>query len=219
MKRPAVLVPGRPVRIKFGSVTVTLYSEKNCVRKVVYHQYAVVYYEGGQRRRRRFSDYTDAYQEAQFVAEKVAAGETEILQLGPADRAVYLEALRQVQPVGVPLSLAATVYAAAVQRLPAGTTLKEAVEFFRRRNPTTLERRTVTQVVEELIAAKRNANLSDVHVRDLESRLRRFATAFQIDMGMITGSQLQEWLDRQAVSGRTKHNKVDPDRWTTFGRS
>jgi len=48
-----------------------------------------------------------------------------------------------------------------VKHLPDGATLKEAVDFFRRRNPATLEKRTVRQVVDEMQAAKRAAKLSD----------------------------------------------------------
>lgn len=80
------------------------------------------------------------------------------------------------------------------------------MNFFRRRNPATLERRTVRQVVDEMMAAKRMANLSKVHLKDLECRLNRFANAFQMNISGVSGSLIQTWIDAMSGSGRTKLN-------------
>jgi integrase len=85
-------------------------------------------------------------------------------------------------------------------------TLKEAMDFFTRRNPALLQKRTVRQAVDEMLAAKRAAKLSDVHLKDLECRLNRFADAFQLNIGGVAGTMLQTWLDGMKGSGRTKRN-------------
>jgi integrase len=104
------------------------------------------------------------------------------------------------------LNLAVLEYVSAVKHLPNGATLKEAVDFFRRRNPAALEKRTVRQVVEEMLAAKLAAKLSDAHLKDLDSRLTRFADVFQLNIAGVSGTMLQTWLDGMKVSGRTKRN-------------
>ncbi len=67
-------------------------------------------------------------------------------------------------------------------------------------------KRTVREVVDERVVAKREAKLSDVHIKDLESRLGRFANGFQLNIGGVSGQMLQAWLDGMDASGRTKRN-------------
>lgn len=57
-----------------------------------------------------------------------------------------------------------------------------------------------------MLAAKRAANLSTVHLKDLDYRLKRLAGAFQMNIGCVSGPMLQEWLDDMKASGRTKRN-------------
>jgi hypothetical protein len=78
------------------------------------------------------------------------------------------------------------------------------VDLFKKRNPASLEKRTVRQVADEMLAAKRAANLSAVHLKDLDSRLNRIAGVFQMNIGGVSGIMLQTWLDNMEGSGRTK---------------
>ena len=106
----------------------------------------------------------------------------------------------------MPLNVATLEYVSAVKGLPEGATLKEAVDYFRKRNPASLVKRTVREVVDEMVASKRAAKLSQVHIKDLESRLGRFANDFQLNIGGVSGQMLQAWLDGMDASGRTKRN-------------
>ena len=195
-----------PIQVKRGSVTVKIYTEVNCVNGVPYQQFTVVYYDGTQRKKKKFAALEDAKREAKLTAAKLANGENQILRLTSTDRAIYLEAVSQLKPFDRPLNLAIQEYTAAIKLLPDATTLKEAVDFFRRRNPTTLEKRTVRQVADEMLAAKRAANLSQVHLKDLECRLNRFADALQMNISGVSGTMIQAWLDALKGSGRTKVN-------------
>jgi hypothetical protein len=165
----------KPFEIKRGSVKVKVYRGTNRVAGRVYPQFTLVYYDGSQRRKKRFADLKEAKQEAALVASKLASGENEVLSLTPADRALYVQSIGLLRPLSIPLNVAVLEYTSALNSLPAGATFKEAVDFFRRRNPAVLERRSVQQVVDEMLIAKRSANLSAVHIKDLESRLGRFA--------------------------------------------
>jgi len=81
----------------------------------------------------------EARREGELVAAKLANGENDVLRLTSTDRAVYMQAAAHLRPLEVPLNVAALEYVSAVKSLPDGATLKEAVDFFRRRNPASLE--------------------------------------------------------------------------------
>jgi hypothetical protein len=148
----------------------------------------------------------EAKREAALHATKLANGENEVLRLTSTDRSIYVQALEQLRPLNVPLNVAVLEYKSALKSLPDGATLKEAVDFFRRRNPATVQKRTVRQVADEMLAAKRAANLSPVHLKDLECRLNRFADALQMNIGGVSGTMIQTWIDAMKGSGRTKLN-------------
>jgi len=206
MKANAAPALKRPLEIKRGNVTVKIYAGKNRVNGTVYPQFTLTYYDGAKRVKKRFADLAEARREADFTATKLASGENEALRLTSADRAIYMQAIGQLRPLNVPLNLAVLEYVSALKHLPAGATIKEAVDFFRRRNPAALEKRTVRQVVDEMLAAKRAAKLSEVHLKDLHSRLNRFAGVFQLNIAGVSGTMLQTWLDGMKASGRTKRN-------------
>jgi len=206
MKTNTAPVLKRPVEIKRGNVTVKIYAGKNRVNGTVYPQFTLTYYDGAQRKKKRFADLAEAKREAEFTADKLASGENEVLRLTSSDRTSYVQAVGQLRPLNMPLHLAILEYVSAVKHLPDGATLKEAVDFFRRRNPAALQKRTVRQVVDEMLAAKRAAKLSEVHLKDLHSRLNRFAEAFQLNIGGVSGTILQTWLDGMKASGRSKRN-------------
>lgn len=198
--------PKKPLRIKRGNVTVKIYTGKNLVNGISYERFFVVYYDGAKRKKLTLSSLAEAKREAALHATKLANGENEVLRLTSTDRTIYVQAVQQLRPLNVPLNVAVLEYTSALKNLPDGATLKEAVDFFRRRNPATVQKRTVRQVADEMLAAKRAANLSPVHVKDLECRLNRFADALQMNIGGVSGTMIQTWLDAMKGSGRTKLN-------------
>ena len=206
MKAKLASVPRKPVEIKRGNVTVKIYSGANRVADKVYPQFTLVYYDGSQRKKVRFADLGEAKREAELVATKLANRENEVLRLTSTDRAVYVQAVTLLRPLDVPLNVAVLEYVSTLKGLPEGATLKEVVDFFKKRNPARLEKRTVQQVVDEMLATKRAAKLSEVHLKDLKSRLDRFAEDFKMPIGGVSSSMLQTWLDGMEVSGRTKQN-------------
>jgi integrase len=206
MKAKLASVPRKPVEIKRGNVTVKIYSGANRVADKVYPQFTLVYYDGSQRKKVRFADLGEAKREAELVATKLANRENEVLRLTSTDRAVYVQAVALLRPLDVPLNVAVLEYVSTLKGLPEGATLKEVVDFFKKRNPASLEKRTVQQVVDEMLATKRAAKLSEVHLKDLRSRLDRFAEDFKMPIGGVSSSMLQTWLDGMEVSGRTKQN-------------
>jgi integrase len=208
MKAKSFPSAGKPFAIKSGNVTVKIYSGKNRVNGTHYQQFTLAYYNGARRVKKRFSDFQEAKREGELAADKLASGEGQVLRLSSLDRANYLQALDTLRPLGRPLNLAVSEYADVMGLLPAGTSLRQAVTDFKRRNNTVRESRTVPQLVAEYIAAKEKANKSDAHLRDLRLRLTRFGKVFQMPVAQVTGKMLQTWLDGLTVSNRTKLNEI-----------
>jgi integrase len=171
------------------------------------HTYFIVeYILKGRRKQVWRSDLGAAKDVARDACIAIGNGGAATLELSDRERLAYLRAKEILAALGVPLDVAASDYAAAIKALPPGTTLKEAVDFFRTRNPAALEKRTVSQVADEMLAVKQAAKLSDAHLKDLESRLNRISDDFQMNIAAVSGVMIQTWLDKLAVKGRTKQN-------------
>jgi integrase len=206
MKVKSTNVSKRPIEVRNGSSTVKIYAGKNRVQGGSYTQYTLVHYLGGKRVKRKFADLKEARREAELVAAKLAKGENDVLRLTAADRLIYVHAQEDLRPLNRPLNVAVSEYVNAVKRLPQGVNLGEAVDFFLRRNPVALPRKSVREVLDEMIDTKTKAGRGAVHLKDLQSRLGRFAEAFQMDIGKVTGSMIERHLENLNLSGRTKRN-------------
>jgi integrase len=211
---PSLLPEQEPLEIKRGNVTVKVYRGTNRVKDKAtgafkdYPQFTLVYYSGSERIKKRFADLDDATREAELTATKLATGENEVLKLTSVDRSSYIQACGLLKPLEISLYRAVDEYVQAAKRLPQGTSLKEAVDFFVRRNHASLPKRTVKEVVEEMVAAKTEAGRSDLHVDDIESRLGRFAKAFEMPIAQVTGDMIQKHIYGLELAGRTRRNHL-----------
>jgi integrase len=195
-------------------ITVTELGVSAKIRKITkikrgsrYPSFVVDYVCLGRRKQVWRSKLADARKAAHEACRKISNGDHLVLELKNSDRLTYLRATQLLAPIGVELDVAARDYVSAVKDLPDGATLKDAVDCIRHHNGVKLEKRTVRQVVSEMLAVKRTANLSEVHLADLKSRLNRFAEDFnKADIGDVKGKLIQAWLDAMNRSGRTKQN-------------
>ena len=198
----------KPCEIKRGNVTVKIYTANNRVGGTDYPQYTLVYYSGKQRLRKNFGDFGEAKREGELVALKLANGENEVLKLSSLDRNLYLQSCALLKPLNLPLNVATHEYVNAVKRLPVGTTLHQAVDFFLNRNPANMPQRTVREVVDELVEIKTKAGRGEVHLKDLTGRLGKFANGFQMNISQVTGLMIEKYLTGLEVTGRTKINHL-----------
>jgi integrase len=202
MKR---LQPAKPVKVKCGSVTVKIYSRQRPTikgeRRTVFE---VADYTSGTRRFRGFSDAGEAKREAEKIARQLSTGETTAASLRNTDAASYGRAIELLRPVGIPLEVAAGNYAKAFEVL-GGDSIVEAAVFYARHRADKITPRRVADVVAELIASKEGRK-SARYVSDLRARLNRFAADFAVDIGTITGPDVQGWLDRLKLAPRTAKN-------------
>jgi len=209
----SVPTKGKPVTVVRGSCRVKIYVSTTTAKGHTYDQFAVVYHElSGKRVKRNCGDWVTARKLAEDTATQLANGQVEAVKLTNADRANYLQALDLLKPYGVSLNIAVAQYAEALAKLPPGTSLIEAVADFARRNQSAAPTKTVSEVVAEFIADRREHGCSDVHLRDLEDRLERFAGAFQAPISQVTRAMLREYLmnltdaKKVALKKRTRRN-------------
>ena len=230
-KKPAEF----PKRLKEGNAEVTIYKQANPSRRLnsdtgqweatgkVFDEFVLAYYQGVRQVtdektgrvktlpklvRQKFCDAAKAEREARFVLTKLANGESEALKLTGLDRVAYVHAmqkLRECRP-DADLNSAVSDYAAAVKRLPATTTLQECVNFYLSRHPAGLPRKTVREVLGEMLDVKTHAGVSEPYAKELRLRLGHFADAFAVPISTVSGKQIQDWLANRRVSGRTQNN-------------
>jgi integrase len=190
-----------PVVVKRGNVRVKIYAtpSNGC------DAFTVAYYFGGKRVRKTFADLGKAELEAETVANRICAGELNVLTLTSEDRTAYVRAVEMLKPSGTPLEIAVMQFVETTKLLD-GASMLEAAKFYLRHHPRHLPTRAVSEVVEEMVAAKQTEGLSECHVRDLRSRLRQFAAAFPSPIAMVLGPEMQAHIAGLKVSGRSKNN-------------
>jgi hypothetical protein len=195
-----------PVVITHNGVVAKIHRSFQIQKGKKYDDFLVVYYKGPERKRIRRATLDAARTAAKNACNSISVGEHLTFELKNGEQVMYQRAVESLAPLGIKLDLASHEYVNAVKRLPSGTTLQDVVDFFCRRNTSVQEKRTVKQAVDEMLEVKHGANLSDAHIKDLESRLGAFAEAFQMQIGDVSGALLQTWIDSLKVSGRTKQN-------------
>jgi integrase len=190
-----------PIEIKRKNVIVKIYRVSN----KGYDEFRVIWYDAeGKRKMRSFSDYVEAEDEASKVGASFATGNADTLLLSRDEAAKYTRALEHLKTSGVSLDAAATQFADAY-RLLEGRPLIEAVRYYAKKHPKELPRKTVAEVVEELIRAKTEDGASYHYLNDLK-KLRIFARAFSCQLASVAGTQIDDWLRTMKVAGRTRNN-------------
>ena len=188
--------------VKVGDTVVKIYHWRS---KSGYDQFKVAYHAHGKRRRETFGSLAKAKARANEIAVQIERGERDVLQLTSADRAGYVAALNLLQPIGIPLHAAIEEYVAARAYLAGGESLLSAVKEHTRRHRHVAEKR-VGDVVEEFLATKKRDGASQRYLKSLRCDLRRFAAAFQTNIGTVTSGLIVEWLKSLNVGPRARNN-------------
>ena len=195
--------PTEPIVVKAGSAVVKIYPILNRGRRL----YTITHYPTtGQRVRQNFADLAVAKAEAYRLAASLQSGDIAVLKLSNQDHSAYVHAVAKIRPTGRSLESAATEIAEAVKMLGNRTSLVEAVRFYVKHHPTSLPKKTVREVVEEMIAAKKADGMSARYVSDLESRLGRFARECPGLLSEMTSKDLKDWLNGLGVGARGRNN-------------
>src|SRR6266446_1343932 len=202
----------RTAIVQVGSARVLIYRQS--YRKKVgrrlrhYFRFNVVHYRpNGEKRlriRQSFSSLADARFEARRIATAIGNGEADVLQLTSSDRASYLHAIDALRSLKIPLHVAVEEYVEARQH--AGASLITAAKQYAQRNAFVSVRKTVADVVEELLDVKQQDGMSVRYLQSLRSHLNRFAEHFAMNIGTVTAAQIEDWLRRRKSGLRNRNN-------------
>ena len=191
-----------PQRVKCGSCSVTIYSTPTKGREL----YTLCYYgEDGRRLRPAFADYEAAKAHADEVVEKLARGQADVLTLNGHERAVYMRAVEALRSSGVSLDAAVQQFVEAFKLLN-GASLLEAAKLFAAQQPAGIVHKRVSEVVDELLAAKKEKGRSALYIKDLRLRLTRFADAFACPIANVTSADIERFLQSLSLSARSTNN-------------
>jgi integrase len=195
--------PEFPIVVKKGSATVKIYltPSRGC------DLYTLSYWVNGKRKRPTFASLGDARKEAAKVVATLDKGEFSDATLDREARAAYCRAIELLKPSGVALELAVAQFTEA-SALLGGRPIIDAARFYAKRHPAEMPRRTVSEVVEELITAKTQDGLSYLAINDLK-KLRILAADFQVQISDLNGSDVDEWLRGRELAPRTRNNYRD----------
>jgi integrase len=194
-----------PIVVKKGNIQVKIYRSVRKKGRSTYEQFDVADYSSGKRKFIAFADEQDARTKAEEIAKNIAGGEVEVLALSKEDAAIYRRANALLEPTGIPLEVAAAIIADSHKKL-GGRSHTEAIDFFVRRNPTTLPKKTVRDVYDELLAAKKADGASAVYRKDLNFRLGKFADSFECDIASVTVAGINEFLRALKCGPRGRNN-------------
>jgi integrase len=188
-----------PTKITVGSVTVKVYFTPTRGND----GYTVAWHEGTRRERRMFGNLKRAKEEARLVAERLNAGRGLNLTLTGADRDSYLYAIGKLKPLAVGLAPAVDEYVAAKGE---GVPLLPAAQFYRKSHVQGLPSKTVTETVEELLAAKKHDGASSTYLAPLKTCLTRFSRDFAASIADVQTQDIDAWLRALKLSPRSRNN-------------
>ena len=106
-----------------------------------------------------------------------------------------------LKPFNLSLNSAIREFVAARQKLPPGHSLIEAADYFRKRNPVAQPNKNVSDIVAEMLEAKRKAGVSEIHLRILKGRLERFAQMFPCPIASITILDVSKYVSNLKANG------------------
>ncbi len=197
--------PEFPKEIRVGQTRATIYKTptRGCLA------YTAVWYEGAVRKRKTFADLDAAELHAQAMISSLSRGEAQIIQLSGEERLTYCRARETVKEFGLSLDSVANEYRDA-KRLVRGRSLVEVARYFAAQNLLDLPCKTVTEVYEEMLKAKRAEGLSERYLQDLVSRVGKFAASFQTQIAAVTGREIKDWLQGLTREGKEAKAKGLP---------
>ena len=193
-----------PLKVKVGSATATIYRTPVTSNGKRYAAFTVSFYTNGKRQRSVFGNFDDAKKAAHEIALKIAQGRANMMELNGPELESYSATMNLLRPHNLPLHSVVQEYLAAREHL-AGESLLTAVKEHAARQKRIIDK-SVPDVVDEMLAAKKKHGLSERYLYTLGSDLGRFKKAFKTSIGSVTTRLIEDWLSHQKISGRTHNN-------------
>lgn len=192
---------GPHATVRHGSVTIPIYSGTTGGKT----RYTIAFYHDGRRRRRMFTDLEKAKKEAKLAAEKIQHGLAANNDLSTRDREQFHAARRLLGSLDTPMVSAIEEYVRAREIL-GDIPLVTAVQEFMRQNDGVTLGVTVPQVCEEMLEAKRQDNVSRVHLIQLKGQFKMISSQFPGPILHVKSQQIDEWLRGTGYAASSRNN-------------
>ena len=205
---------GRQVKSDDGLVTITYWPStwRDKKRRRIYRKWFFIHPAavGGRREARNTESALKA--RAKEVANSIANGQVSLLSWSQAKQASCLRAEELLRPTGKTIELAASEYAesftilkSALGHVPPGA-LADAIREYISHHSHTIPSRTVPELLQELLAARKSDGAAQNTLDDLDSRIGAFAKDFTGPILSVAGKDINDWLRKLNVSRRTRNN-------------
>ncbi len=195
--------------VDWKGVKGTIHTHFNQAKKLQRFQFR--YFDNGRPRVVSRSNDEDEIEEVALdILKQLGNGKTDLRTLSGTERVIYERAVGILKPLGLPLDMAVMQFADAKAKLNGRATLSEAVDSWLSANPEGFKTKLVPEAVEEFIAeAQQRVAAGEVvklYVRDLRTRLRKFAARFPCAVATIKNPEVVGYLDSKDVKPRTRKN-------------
>ncbi len=201
-----------PIMVKARSVSARIYRTPTSNG---YDSFTLVYWQDKTRKREVFGDLAEAKKRGGEVVGALAKGEIGAVSLTAQDAAAFMRAIALLEPTGVSLESACREYAEFV-RITGGVPPVLVAQDWKKRHSGEVTGKTVQQVVDEFMSAKREGRatrvrgsgrvVSERYLDDLERKLTAFAGRFHCLIGAVAGRDINDFVHGLDVEGRTKNN-------------
>ena len=189
--------------VRHGSASVPIYRIISGTRT----RFAISWYRDGKRMRQVFRTIEAAKKEALVVARQIQAGMQYLTDLKPHERDAFIAARDLADKAGLPLVPAMEDYLRA--RELAGTeSLAAMATQYAKHFGSVVRRATVPEVVEQLIASRKQDGSGRRHLVQLGSVLRRFAAACPGPILDVTSADIDAWLRSLKVSPMSRNSML-----------
>ncbi len=204
-----------PLVIRVGQTRATIYKTptNGC------DSYTVAWYEGAVRKRKAFADLGLAEVHAKAQVNNLSKGEARAAQLSGEECLEYVRGRNLIEGYASSLDAALTEWREAKELLKGGS-LVEAARYYASKKVMNLPKKTVQEVFDEMVKAKRSEGCSERYIDDLTSRCGKFAREFPREIATIRGPEIKTWLQgltretskvdkrspRKPVTNRTRNN-------------
>lgn len=146
---------------------------------------------------------------ARAVARKLAAQLSHSPDVSPdvdANLHTLKAATQALAGFDVPVDAACREYAQARKILGDAGTVLDAARLLRKSTKHSLRAATIPALIEQFLDAHEKDAGPGRYLQDLRSRLRRFATDFQVMIGDVTAPEITTWLRGLGLAPRTRNN-------------
>jgi integrase len=190
------------ITVSNGQQEIKIYTVQNRGHAV----YQLSYYQAAARQRRTFADLSDAKREAKVILGQLAVTTGQTERLSFSDMESYTIARQKLAPTGVPLHVAAELFAE-VHTTLAGRSLIDAVRFFADAHPTRHAQTLLSDLIEPFAESRIAMGTHADYVADIKRQLGRLVQAFPAKSAPdLSAIELDKWMGALKSHAITKNN-------------